>query len=442
MKIGKLAFVKLDNIRFGDRRREDYGEVNELAESISERGLIHPIAVQSDDGNPPYILAAGGRRLLAHKLLGRDSIACRIYDHPLSALELKSIELFENLDRKDLTPKEDCYLKRDIHNLMVEIHGKKISTVPGAEGWSMRDTANLLHKTAGNISVDIKIAETMEAMPELELDKCKTKKEAIKTIETFENTIIRSELVKRAEKELGPGNKKLADSYIIGDFFKHVVDIPHGTIDLVEIDPPYAIELQSVKKSDISYNANYGDSYNEIDRKDYPDFMMDTLREAYRVMNDHSWLIVWFGPEPWFQHMFEFIIDAGFKCRRIPALWTKLDNPGQCMQPSMYLGNSYEMFYYARKGDARIVKQGRKAQFEFAPVPDAQKFHPTERPVELMEEILSTFTWEGSRIVVPYAGSGNTLIAAANQKMLPIGFDLTKEYRDAYVSRLLGKEVR
>lgn len=441
MKEGKLGFVKLDDINFGDRRREDYGDIGELAESIDKRGLIHPIAIQSDDGEPPYNLAAGGRRFLAHKLLERDTIACRIYDHPLSELELKAIELFENVDRKDLTPHEDCVLKRDIHNLMVEIHGKKIAKTPGAEGWSMRDTANALRKSVSTVSEDIKIAEAAEKMPELELDKCKTKKEALKTIESFEQTMVRGELAKRAEKELGPDNSKFAKFYIVGDFFEKVKDIPNSSIDLVEIDPPYAIKLPKIKKSDLSYKANYGESYNEVSKTLYPKFVFNTLTECYRVMRQDSWLLLWFGSEPWFSLMYRMVIKAGFKVRQIPALWTKAESPGQCFQPSIYLGNSYEMFFYARKGNPTIKKQGRKAQFDFAPVDPAKKIHPTERPVELMEDILSTFAWESARVLVPFAGSGNTLLAASNLKMLPVGYDLTQEYRDGYVARLLGKEV-
>jgi ParB/RepB/Spo0J family partition protein len=438
---GKLAFIKLDDITFGDRRREDYGEVDALAKSIAERGLIHPIAIQSNDGNPPYLLAAGGRRFLAHKLLGRETIACRIYDHPLTSLELKAIELFENVDRKDLTPHEDCKLKQDIHNLMVEIHGKKFSTTPGATGWSMRDTANALGKSVSTVSEDIKIADACEKMPQLELEKCKTKKEALKIIENFENTIVRGELVKRAEKELGNDSSKLAKCYIVKDFFEGVKDIPTGSIDLVEIDPPYAIDLPDIKKSDLGYHANYGDSYNEVGKSTYRQFLTDVVRECWRVMKQDSWLLMWFAPEPWFEPVFEILTVNNFQCRRIPALWTKASQPGQCFQPSIYMGNSYEMFFYARKGNPAIKKQGRIAQFDFAPVNPAQKVHPTERPVELLEDVLSTFTWEGSRVLVPFAGSGNTLIAAHNLKMLPIGYDLSPEYRDAFVARIIGKEI-
>jgi len=439
--LGKLGIVPMANIDFGDRRREDYGEIDDLAASITERGLMHPIAIQSDDGEPPFKLAAGGRRFLACTSLGMDEISCRIYDHPISPLELKAIELFENLDRKDLSLKEEVFLKKDIHEMMVEIHGEKTSTSPDASGWSLRDTARLMGKSSSEIIREVNLANTMEAMPELGLDKCKTKTEAFKTVGKVEEGIIRKELAKRAEGQLGKGTRKLSDAYQVGDFFDLILKVPDNCIDLVEIDPPYAIKLESIKKSELGYKSSYGDSYNEIDKDVYIGFIQAVVKQCYRVMNNHSWLIMWFGPEPWFEPMYKILTEEGLKTRRLTAIWKKGTTPGQTYQQSMYLGNAFENFYYCRKGDANIAKQGRSNVFDFDPVPPAQKIHPTERPVPLMEEILSTFTWEGSRILVPFAGSGNTLLAADNMKMMPIGFDLSEDYKDGYVTRLLGKEV-
>jgi len=436
MNLGRLEIVLMDNIEFGERRREDYGDLIELQESIKSNGLINPIAVQSDSGKPPYKLAAGGRRFLACKSLDMEEISCRIYDHPLTSLELKTIELLENVDRKDMEPIEEGRLKRDIHNLMIEIHGQRISTSDDAPGWSMRDTAKLLGKSVGGVSDDIKLAMAAEAMPQLGLENIKTKSEGMQILKRVDRTLLHHDLGKRADQILGDRQKKLADSYIIGDFFERIKKVPNDIFSLVEIDPPYAIDLQSKKKSTHGHDVTYGDSYNEIDIKDYPDFMLNTLKECYRVMHEGSWLILWFAPEPWFELMFDLLTSVGFKTRRIPAVWTKATSPGQTMQPDIYLGNAYEMFYYARKGDAKIVRPGRGNKFDYAPVPAARKLHPTERPVEMMEDILSTFCWESARVLVPYAGSGNTLLAANNQKMLPIGFDLAPEYKDGFISKL------
>lgn len=439
MNHGKLDVIPLDQIDFGDRKREDYGDMDELIDSIRAHGLIHPIAIQSDDGNPPYKLAAGGRRYLAFTVMKEESIPCRIYDHPLTESELKAIELLENIDRKDFTFLERCNLYRNIHNLMVEVHGKKLSKVSDDGGWSMHDTAKFLGKAIGTVSEDIKLAEMNSALPSLELEKCKTKQEAKKSVERLEKTITISDIVERTKDQLLDTQQKLADAYVVGDFFDEVKKIPDGSIDLVEIDPPYGIKLESVKKLEgTSYDATYGETYNEVNPDQYNGFMNLVLKESYRIMNTAAWLIMWFGPEPWFESMYQWIIANGFKCRRMPAIWIKGIQTGQCMQPGIYLGASYEMFFYARKNDAKIMTQGRKSQFDFEPVTPSNKIHPTERPIPLLEEILRTFTHPGAKVVVPFAGSGNTLRAAANLGMIPWGCDLEQEYKNAYVGRIIG----
>ena len=98
------------------------------------------------------------------------------------------------------------------------------------------------------------------------------------------------------------------------------------------------------------------------------------------------------------------------------------------------------MFFYARKGNARINLLGRQNVFSYKPIPHAHKYHPTERPRELILELLKTFGFTNDKVLVPFAGSGRTLIEAAKLSMIPIGFDLTKSYRDGYIVRV-NKEI-
>lgn len=90
----------VDAISVGERRREDYGDLASLSNSIERYGLLHPIVID-DEGN----LVAGGRRLEAVKLLGWSSVAVTRLGE-LSENERRAIELEENLRRKDLTTYE------------------------------------------------------------------------------------------------------------------------------------------------------------------------------------------------------------------------------------------------------------------------------------------------------------------------------------------------
>jgi len=182
----------------------------------------------------------------------------------------------------------------------------------------------------------------------------------------------------------------------------------------------------------------YGDSYNEVAEENYLSFMSQVLKECYNKMTNHAWLILWFAPEPWFDPLYHLLIESGFTTRRIPCVWTKGDSTGQTHAPHMYLGSAYEMFFYARKGNPAIARQGRSNVFNHAPVPSQSKVHPTERPIDLMGDVLSTFASEGARVLVPFAGSYNTGMAANRLRMFPIGFDLTKSYKDSFIVKVAG----
>ena len=56
--------------------------------------------------------------------------------------------------------------------------------------------------------------------------------------------------------------------------------------------------------------------------------------------------------------------------------------------------------------------------------------------MDLMVDVLNTFGKEGDRLLVPFAGSGVSLIAGIRSKMHPLGFDLTQSYKDSFVLRV------
>lgn len=60
------------------------------------------------------------------------------------------------------------------------------------------------------------------------------------------------------------------------------------------------------------------------------------------------------------------------------------------------------------------------------------KCHPTQKPVPLLERLIRIFTDEGDVVIDPCAGSGTTLLAAANLNRGAYGFEVNKEfYNDA-----------
>lgn len=57
-----------------------------------------------------------------------------------------------------------------------------------------------------------------------------------------------------------------------------------------------------------------------------------------------------------------------------------------------------------------------------------RKIHPTQKPVKLLEKLISIFTDEGDVVIDPVAGSGSTLIAADNLGRKAYGFEIKKDF--------------
>ena len=436
----KLATVNISEILIGERIRKEFEDSNEgsslerLANDMKKHEIIQPIAVKETEHG--YLLIAGERRIKAARIAGIEDIPIRIYDSDITTLEMQEIELSENLWRKDFTPVEKANAYAAMHKLQVEIHGEKISTNPDAEGQSIKDTADMIGVSKSLVSEAISLAETMEMFPDMGWEDTKTTADAMKLKKRLETGLVRRELVKRAKASIGDedsARKRLVDSYIVRDFFEGVDKVPNNTFDFVEIDPPYAIDLKNVKKQDGGTTTGLS-VYNEIDPKKYPAFMKHVFSQCYRTMKSDSWLICWFGPEPWFESIYQWMLGAGFKSTRLVGVWIK--GGGQTLQPAKRLANSVELFFYAWKGSPDLYRPGMNVEFHYPPIAPAKKSHPTERPIEMIQDILTTFAAPGSKVLVPFAGSGNTGIAAAKELMTPILFDLESSYKDGYTIKV------
>ena len=63
-------------------------------------------------------------------------------------------------------------------------------------------------------------------------------------------------------------------------------------------------------------------------------------------------------------------------------------------------------------------------------------YHPTEKPVALLEWLIKTFTNEGDMVLDFTMGSGSTMVACVNTGRRGIGIELMDEYYDISVKRV------
>ena len=441
ISVGRVGMVPTESVIVAeDRVREVMGDLDALELNMKESGLITPLAVM-EIKDSKYKLLAGERRFTILKKNKVEAIPVRIYDYELSALEMKIIEKSENFFRKDMEYYEMDKLTLEIHRMQEQLHGVISAPGPGSTGWSMSDTGAMIGGVSkATISQAIKRAELREALPDA-FEGCKTAADALKMIKKMDEAVVKQIIAKQVEtknENTGSALSQLAKSYIIDSCFEGIRKIPAGVFHLVEIDPPYAIKIMDLKKTEgesqyqrEDYNEVLADVYMNGDSAGTWKGMKLLFKECYRVMTEHSWLLCWFGSQPWFEEMFKAITSAGFESTRLCGIWVKPS--GQTKRPEMLLANAYETFFYAWKGHPALNKAGRSNVFTYSPTNPQDKIHPTERPIELMKDLYDTFAFQGSRVLIPFLGSGSGLLAADELGMTGIGFELSKTYRDSFL---------
>ncbi|MDC3116964.1 ParB/RepB/Spo0J family partition protein [Candidatus Pelagibacter sp.] len=106
-KINNLSLAEIVPNKYQPRKNFDADNLNDLVNSIKERGVIQPIIVRkSETNNSKYEIIAGERRWLAAQKAGLHDIPVVVID----ADNLKSLEfaIVENVQRHDLNPLEEA----------------------------------------------------------------------------------------------------------------------------------------------------------------------------------------------------------------------------------------------------------------------------------------------------------------------------------------------
>lgn len=430
-----LQNVNIRDIKVNKRFRKDYGNIDDLVKSIQDKGILQPITL-----NKNLELMAGGRRYIAAVRCELTTIPALIRD-TFDEIDLREVELIENIFRKDLNWDERAKLTAEIDRLQRSKYGDE---------WSGRKTASLIGRSVGGISEDLTMAKALEAVPELA--KCKTENDAKKLLRKVGEHSRVKEARKKQDEEI---KQKMGDSFIvhaashfqIGDALVEIEELvsmydemgTESIIKTIEVDPPYAIDLSNIKKQEGGIQDAGLEQYEEISKENYPAFLSRLSKCLYEVAARDSWIIFWFGPT-WHTEVFSSLREAGFLVDDIPGIWIKgsegSEGSGQTNCPNRYLGRAYEPFAIGRKGNPVLRKQGRSNVFSYAPVIPSKKYHPTQRPIELMEEILETFAYPNTVVLVPFLGSGVTLRAAYKQDMNGFGYELNKENKDHFLLSL------
>ncbi|UTW51719.1 ParB/RepB/Spo0J family partition protein [bacterium SCSIO 12827] len=135
----QIAIEKLHPGRYQPRRTMDQEELQDLAQSIRELGVLQPILVREHPDRPgDYEIIAGERRWRAAQLAQLHEVPVLI--KVLSNKETLEVALVENLQREDLSPLEEAV---GLQRLMDEF-GHTQDALAKAVGKSRPHVANML----------------------------------------------------------------------------------------------------------------------------------------------------------------------------------------------------------------------------------------------------------------------------------------------------------
>ncbi|MDD5108358.1 MAG: ParB/RepB/Spo0J family partition protein [Candidatus Omnitrophica bacterium] len=138
----EIIYVQSGQIKpnpFQPREDFDQQSIEELAQSIKEKGVIQPLLVRQRGDN--YELIAGERRFRASSLLGLKEIPVIVRE--VSDQDSLELALIENIQREGLNPIEEAHAYQHLIDKF-QVTQEKISEVLGKARVSITNTLRLL----------------------------------------------------------------------------------------------------------------------------------------------------------------------------------------------------------------------------------------------------------------------------------------------------------
>lgn len=227
----------------------------------------------------------------------------------------------------------------------------------------------------------------------------------------------------------------------LGNAIELIKQLPAESIDCVVTDPPYKVTPRGnagnaggmfTKKVNMQ-----GRVFAENDVK-----ITDFASELYRVLKEQTHCYVMCNQinlQPYLNEL----TRVGFKVTRV-LVWDK----GNKINNQFYMGQ-VEFIIFCRKGKAKRVNNCGISELIAIPNKktkrkDGTNYHDTEKPVALMQLLVSQSTVEGDVVLDPFVGIGATAVACVKTARRFIGYELDKTYYMVAVGRvnkLTGKNL-
>jgi len=202
-----------------------------------------------------------------------------------------------------------------------------------------------------------------------------------------------------------------------------------GSVDLVLTDPPYGIEYQSSRKTQLNGQPRQHENTFGPD-----EFDARWIKPAIDALADDRCAFVftrWDVLPEW---------RSALECAGLVIaqrlIWDKAHFK---MGDLRYYGSQTEDVLFCRKGSPSLMwpkRIGNLFRYSSAFLPEGQEDHPTQKPEALMRQFIAHTTNPGDLILDPFMGSGTTLRAAKDLGRRAIGIELEEKYCEIAVKRL------
>lgn len=194
------------------------------------------------------------------------------------------------------------------------------------------------------------------------------------------------------------------------DCLEGLKEIPDKSVDLIVTDPPYG------KKADKGTNG-YGAAKNrrysgEWDRTiPAPEYFSEMQRVAKNII----------------------IFGGNYFCHLLPPTngWIYWDKKGEIPFKNPF--SDGELIYTSFKGPLKKVTFKQQG---FITDSKDKRYHPTQKPSELVGLLIEKYSNPGDVILDPFMGSGTTAVACIKTGRNFIGFELDEKYHAIATQRI------
>ena len=234
---------------------------------------------------------------------------------------------------------------------------------------------------------------------------------------------------------------------INGDTIEEMRKLPDGSVDMILCDPPYGTTALKWDRI-IDFNALWYE-YKRLIKKDGAIvlFGQEPFSSLMRTSNlkDYRYDLVWLKNKP--TNFFQLKRRVGKDTENIMVFYQKQPTYNPQMRKhvgkpvttktkkthsSMTSGKSKSVITSYHDNGLRYPS----SVLSFAKVSLNQVVHPTQKPVELLEWLIKTYTNEHDVVLDNTMGSGSTGVACVNTNRDFIGIELDEKYFEIAKERI------